>query len=141
MLSFLVFSFRGPSARYSVVCCKIVAFLPCASLATFVWGGTCMFSPFSELATYNFVNHDDCDWSEPQDTSWCPVTSSFGEPPTAGRQRVFSWVATFLSSSHTWETLPLRGRRGPGQSVRASVLLSRVLKEARNNERMTWNVE
>ena len=29
----------------------------------------------------------------PRDPSWCPVTPSFGGPPAAGRQRVFSWVA------------------------------------------------
>ena len=30
----------------------------------------------------------------PWDPSWCPVTPSFGGPPAAGRQRVFSWVAS-----------------------------------------------
>ena len=30
----------------------------------------------------------------PQDPSWCPVAPFFGEPPTAGCQRVFSWVAS-----------------------------------------------
>ena len=30
----------------------------------------------------------------PRDPSWCPVTPSFGGPPAAGRQRVFSWVAS-----------------------------------------------
>ena len=30
----------------------------------------------------------------PRDPSWCPVTPSFEEPPAAGRQRVFSWVAS-----------------------------------------------
>ena len=31
---------------------------------------------------------------KPRDPSWCPVTPSFGGPPAAGRQRVFSWVAS-----------------------------------------------
>ena len=30
----------------------------------------------------------------PRDPCWCPVTPSFGGPPAAGRQRVFSWVAS-----------------------------------------------
>ena len=30
---------------------------------------------------------------KPRDPSWCPVTPSFGGPPAAGRQQVFSWVA------------------------------------------------
>ena len=64
----------------------------------------------------------------------CVRVSSFGEPPTAGRQRVFSWVASLLSSSHTWKARmwsdTAGGTGGPGQSVRASVLLSQVLTEA-----------
>ena len=90
------------------------------------------FSPFSELGTCNFVKHDDWDWSDPR-TFLVSRHPSFGEPPTAGCQRVFSSVASLLSSSHTWEAwtrLPLRVHRGPGQSVRASDLLSRVLTEA-----------
>ena len=31
-----------------------------------------------------------------RDPSWCPVTPSFGGSPTAGRQWVFSWVASVL---------------------------------------------
>ena len=32
-----------------------------------------------------------------------PSLPLVGGPPAAGRQRVFSWVASLLSSSHTWE--------------------------------------
>ena len=75
---FLVFSFRGPTARCSVFWCK----------------NRCLYPPrpFASLATF-------LGW----DPSWCTVTPSFVEPPTAGCQRVFSWVASLLSSSHTWE--------------------------------------
>ena len=34
---------------------------------------------------------------------WCPVTPSFGGPPAAGRQRVFSWVASSRVVKSRWE--------------------------------------
>ena len=59
---------------------------------------------FSGLGACNLLKHDDWDWSDPWALLSVLSPPSFGEPPTAARQRVFSWVASFLSSSHTWET-------------------------------------
>ena len=69
----------------------------------------------------------------PRDPSWCPATPSFGGPPAAGRQRVFSWVASsqcrHVTPGKPGCGLPKRWHRGLGP-VRASVSLSRVLTEA-----------
>ena len=53
-----------------------------------------MFCPFSELGTCNFCEAQRLGVVIPQYPSWCPVTLSFGEPSTAGRQLIFSWVAS-----------------------------------------------
>ena len=59
----------------------------------------------------------------PRDPSWCPVTSSFGGPPAAGRQRVFSWVASSrVVKSHLggrmWSAIA--GAQGTGACSRLS---------------------
>ena len=69
VLSFLVFSFRGPSARYSASCCKIVVFILCVPCYLF-WLNM-------ELETCNFVKHDDWDWSDPR-------TLGVASPPLSG---------------------------------------------------------
>ena len=88
---------------------------PFASLATFLdW--TCTFCPFPELGTCIFVNHDDWDWSDPRTLLGVPSPPSLsGGPPAAGRQQVFSWVASVLSSSHTceaWTWSAIAGAKG-----------------------------
>ena len=59
-------------------------------------------------------------------------TVGFGGPPTAGRQRVFSWVASLLVvKSHLgspWSSTA--GAQGTVAVCRASVFLSGVLTEA-----------
>ena len=59
----------------------------------------------------------------PRDPSWCPVTPSFGGPPAAGRQRVFSWVArSHVVKSH-WEVRmwsAIAGAQGTGACSRLS---------------------
>ena len=133
---FFVFSFRGPSARCSFFLGAKSLLLSCASLRVpcyLFWAEHVFLAFFFGAGDLQFCEARRLGLVRPLGPSWCLVTRSFGEPPTAGRQRVFSWGASLLSSSHTWETrcgLPLRGRRGRGQSVRASVLLSRVLTEA-----------
>ena len=63
-----------------------------------------IFSLFQSWKNAIFVKHDDWDWSDPRTIVGVPSPSSFGEPPTAARQRVFSLVASLLSTSHTWES-------------------------------------
>ena len=125
-----VFSFRGPSARFSVFLVQNRCFYPArpfASLATF--GLNVHFYPFFGTGDLQFCEARRLGLVRPQNPSWCPVTPSFGEPPTAGRQRVFSWVHVVKSPGKLGCGLPLREHRGPGP-VRASVLLSWVLTEA-----------
>ena len=125
---FLVFSFRGPSARYSVFWCRIVAFIlrvPSRPLL--------ILSRFSELGTCNFVKHDEWDWSDPK--TLLGVLSpplSGGRPLLAVNRSSRGWPACCRQATpgKLGCGLPLRGHSGPGQSVRASVLLSRVLTEA-----------
>ena len=97
-----LFSFRRPSARYSGFLLQLVAFIlyvPCC----FFWAEHAFFALFQSWRLAIVVKHNILGLVRPQDPSWCPVTPSFGELSTAGRQRVFSWVASLLSSSHTWE--------------------------------------
>ena len=49
------------------------------------------------------MKHDVWDWSDPKTLLDVPSPRLSGEPPTAGRHQVFSWVASLLSSSHTCE--------------------------------------
>ena len=60
----------------------------------------------------------------PRDPSWCPVIPSFGSSPTAGRQRVLSWTASLVSSSHTWEARMWSAIAGAQpEHVKSSLLL------------------
>ena len=91
-----MFSFRGPSARCYVFWCKIVAFIlrvPSRPLLPF-WAEHAFLTLFQSWGTCNFVKHDDWDWSDPRTLLGVPSPPSFGKPPTAGCQRVFSWVAS-----------------------------------------------
>ena len=102
---FLVFSFRGAICALLFFGAKSLL-LSCASLRVtcYHFGLNMHFLLFFRAGDLQFCEARRLGLVRPQDPSWCPVTPSFGEPPTAGRQRVFSWVANLLSSSHTWET-------------------------------------
>ena len=92
----LLFTFRGTTCALPFF--EIDIFLCVPSYLFFV-AEHCIFTLFQELGTTNFVKHDGIDPG--------PFLASphllCREPHTAGRQRVFSWLASLLSSSHTWE--------------------------------------
>ena len=99
--TFLVFSFRGPSARHFFFLVQNYPACPFASLATF-WAEHAFSAFFSGLGTCNFVKHDDWDWSEPWALLSVPSPPLLGSRPLLAVSRS-SWVASLLSSSHTWE--------------------------------------
>ena len=115
----LVFPFRAIGAR--LFCCRIVAFVLCVPCCLF--GLNMHFSPFSELGTCYFVNHDDRDWSDPRTLLGVPSLPLSGSRPLlAVSASSRGWPAR-VSSSHTWGAQmwsAVAGAQGTGACSRLS---------------------
>ena len=120
------FSFRGPSARCSVFWCKIVAFMlrvPSRPLLPFC----------AEHAFLAFFRAGDLQFFEARRLGLVRLQGLSGSHRLLAVSRSSrGWPACCrqVTPGKLGCGLPLRGHRGPGQSIRASALLSRVLTEA-----------
>ena len=83
------------------------------------------------------MKHDDWDWSDP----WALL--SVPSPPLSGSRPLLPSAGLLVGGKLACRQvtpgklgcgLPLRGAQGPGQSVRASVLLSRACSVSRKSD-------